>query len=104
MIARKNYLQTCFIFLASLALTACQTPSQSKEFSFVVARDMPQLVTSTNSGERDFDGLCDAAQKVGAGEFMITPGDFDPPAPVRAMLDQHFGKKFPWYLVVGNHE
>lgn len=103
-LTRRTALRSAFILLASLALTACQTPSQPKEFSFIVAGDMRQFVTSTNAGERYFDGLCDAAQKVGAGKFMITPGDFDPPAPVRGMLDQHFGKDFPWYPVVGNHE
>jgi hypothetical protein len=103
-ITRRDALRTIFVFLASLALTACQTPSRTEKFSFTVAGDMRQFVTSTNSGERYFDGVCDAMERVGAGEFLVTPGDFDPPAPVREMLDQHFGKNFPWYPVVGNHE
>jgi predicted phosphodiesterase len=103
-ITRRSALRTGFIFLASLTLAACQTPSHTENFSFAVAGDMRQFVTSTNKSERYFDGTCDAMKRVGAGEFLITPGDFDPPAPVRTMLDQHFGKNFPWYPVVGNHE
>lgn len=100
----KKHIPHCVILLGIALLTACQTPGESEEFSFTVAGDMRQFITSTNTHERYFDGVCDAMQRVGAGKFLVTPGDFDPPAPVRAQIDQHFGKKFPWYPVVGNHE
>ena len=43
-------------------------------------------------------------KRVGPGAFLISPGDFDPPSAVRAIIDQYLGPKFLWYVVVGNHE
>ena len=79
-------------------------PATEKSFSFLAAGDMRGFVKSKSGDERYFDGLCAAARRVGAGAFMVTPGDFDPPAPVRATLDQYLGTNYLWYPVVGNHE
>ena len=35
---------------------------------------------------------------------MISPGDIDPPAPVRATIDAVLGPNYVWYPGVGNHE
>ena len=51
-----------------------------------------------------FFGTCQAIAQTGAGEFMISPGDIDPPWDVRAVLDSVIGKDYVWYPVVGNHE
>jgi 3',5'-cyclic AMP phosphodiesterase CpdA len=95
--------------LAALAAGGCRLPTSadaagSERFSFVAAGDMRQFAASTTPGKRYFDGVCEALQRVGPGAFMITPGDFDPPAPVRATLDRYLGTNYLWYLVVGNHE
>jgi len=45
-----------------------------------------------------------AAVRPGPPQFIITVGDQDPAAVTRAQLDAVFGKSFPWYPVVGNHE
>jgi len=97
------------IILACLTLNACQTAatsgrSDSNTFSFVATCDMRKFVSGAPPGQRYFDGVCEALQRVGPGEFMVTPGDFDPPAPVRAVLDQYLGTNYLWYPVVGNHE
>jgi hypothetical protein len=55
-------------------------------------------------GKRFFDGACEAMARVGPGAFLISPGDFDPPAANRAVIDRYLGKNFLWYIVVGNHE
>ena len=73
-------------------------------FSFVVAGDMRIFTNGAPEGKRYFDGACEAIKHVGAGEFMITPGDFDPPASVRAVIDRSLGSNYLWYPVVGNHE
>jgi hypothetical protein len=65
---------------------------------------MREFVKARSSEARYFDGLCEAARRIGAGAFMVTPGDFDPPAPVRATLDEYLGTNYLWYPVVGNHE
>ena len=41
---------------------------------------------------------------VGPGDFMLGPGDLDPPDAVRAVIDQYLGTNYLWYPVAGNHE
>ncbi len=66
---------------------------------------MRSFTQNTKSdGKRFFDGACEAMKRVGPGAFLISPGDFDPPSAVRAVIDEYLGPKFPWYIVVGNHE
>ncbi len=73
--------------------------------AFTLAGDMRSFTENTKpDGKRFFDGACEAMQRVGPGEFLISPGDFDPPAANRAVIDRFLGPKFPWYVVVGNHE
>ncbi len=90
--------------LALARVVAQSQPDGTSRFSFLAAGDMRQFVKSKSADEGYFDGLCEAASRVGAGAFMVSPGDFDPPAGVRGVLDEHFGKNYPWYIVVGNHE
>lgn len=113
----------CLVLLACLALTACRTttaattPEQpiaparaavigtdTNTFAFIAAGDMRKFTDGAPAGERYFDGACAAMQSVGAGDFMITPGDFDPPAEVRGVIDRYLGVNYLWYPVVGNHE
>ncbi len=95
--------------LASLALAIFNAPAQTnppgaEEFSFVTAGDMRNFVGPAPAGKRYFDGACESLQSIGAGAFMISPGDIDPPGPVRAMLDRYLGTNYLWYPVIGNHE
>jgi len=73
-------------------------------FSFIVAGDMRNYIQPLSGGKRQFDGACEAIQKTGAGDFMILPGDFDPPEPMRAMMDRYLGTNYLCYYVVGDHE
>ena len=70
----------------------------------MAAGDKRNFASGTPAGKRYFDGACEAMEGIGPGEFMVTPGDFDPPAPVRAVIDQYLGTNYLWYPVVGNHE
>ena len=83
---------------------AQQNEAAPTNFSFIVAGDMREFVHSKNSNERYFDGACEAMKSIGAGEFMILPGDFDPPGPVRATVDTFLGTNYFCYFVVGDHE
>jgi len=101
----KPVIQGYGIAFICLALTACRTPSQNGDhFSFITAGDMRSFTGPAPAGKRYFDGACEALRKVGKGAFMISPGDFDPPAQVRATLDRYLGTNYLWYPVVGNHE
>jgi hypothetical protein len=73
-------------------------------FSFITAGDMRSYVGPAPAGKRYFDGVCEALQSIGAGAFMIIPGDCDPPGPVRATIDRYLGTNYVWYPVIGNHE
>ncbi len=81
------------------------TPAPIPSLSFCTAGDMRSYTENPkDDGRRFFDGACEAMAQVGPGAFLISPGDFDPPAANRAIIDRYLGKDFPWYVVVGNHE
>ncbi|HVS53290.1 MAG TPA: metallophosphoesterase [Opitutaceae bacterium] len=101
------------VAVAALAVATCVTrvpaaepaPATAAEFSFCTAGDMRSFTENTKpDGKRFFDGACEAMARVGPGAFLISPGDFDPPAANRAIIDRYLGPKFLWYVVVGNHE
>lgn len=110
--SRRKFLAGSAIILAAFALTACRAPltttanskSLPEDYSFVTAGDMLWYITSNTRDKRYFDGLCEALQHIGAGEFMISPGDVGPPDAVRATLDRYLGTDYVWYPVIGNHE
>lgn len=89
------------LFFITLAVRAAEPAS----LAFTVAGDMRSFTENTKAdGKRFFDGACEAMKRVGPGAFLISPGDFDPPAANRAIIDRYLGPKFLWYIVVGNHE
>lgn len=74
-------------------------------FAFIAAADM-RMFTGPDVYDscRYFRGVVEKMVEVGPGEFLITPGDFDPVNNLRWTLDQVLGPEYPWYPVVGNHE
>jgi hypothetical protein len=67
--------------------------------SFSIAGDMRDHLGATELG-----GALAALAAIGAGHFLVSPGDLDPPAGVRGAIDGALGPGFPWFPVVGNHE
>jgi hypothetical protein len=51
-----------------------------------------------------FRGACERIAYGGAGDFMISPGDIDPPEDVLQTVQTYIAADYPWYPVVGNHE
>ncbi len=74
--------------------------AQGAELRFAVAADMRYFTANA----ADFPGALAALKTLGPTAFMITPGDMDPPAGLRAVLDGQMGSGYPWYPVIGNHE
>ena len=72
---------------------------------FIVAADMRNFAAD-GEWSKNFSGACEAINEVGAGSFMISPGDLDvrPPSAVRDMIDKTIGEDYPWYPVLGNHD
>jgi hypothetical protein len=97
------------LLFALLAFTAIHVFGQTNgintnAFSFIIAGDMRNYIEPLRGGQEQFGGACAAIKQAGPGAFIIIPGDFDPPAPVRATLDQYIGTKYISYFAVGNHD
>ena len=91
--------------LATASRISAQTNApDTNGFSFIVAGDMRNYLEPLAGGKHQFDGACAAIRQAGPGEFMVLPGDFDPPDSVRSMLDRHLGTNYFCYYVVGDHE
>ena len=73
-------------------------------FVFDVAADMRGFAPPEYGGSEHFAGVCEAIRELGRGEFMVIPGDLDPPERTRATLDAVLGADYVMYPVVGNHE
>lgn len=94
----------CGLVAGSLtAVGAAEGPDG--ELVFIIAADMRNFAAN-GEWSKNFSGACDAARAVGAGAFMISPGDLDvdPPSAVRDMLSRVIGEDYPWYPVLGNHD
>ena len=86
------------------ALPAADLETAGTSLAFCLAGDMRSFTESPEPGKRFFDGAVEMMQRIGPGQFLISPGDFDPPAANRAIIDRYLGSRFPWYVIVGNHE
>jgi len=80
-------------------LLGCSTGGGSAPLTFTVAADMREFV-----GASEFRAAVEAMRKAGAGSFMVSPGDIDPPGPVYDTVRSVLGSSYPWYPVAGNHE
>lgn len=71
------------------------------DFVFYVTADMREY---TGSNINYFRGVCESIDSLGPGEFMISPGDIDPPAGVLSTIQTYIDGNYIWYPVAGNHE
>jgi predicted phosphodiesterase len=78
-----------------------ELPAGSIQVSFSATADMRDY---TGNNLLYFRGACERIYSGGAGDFMVCPGDIDPPELVYADIQTYIGTDYPWYPVVGNHE
>jgi Calcineurin-like phosphoesterase len=102
-------IRVCAVSLFLFTLCAPSLHAQSPQitpsnYSFFVAGDMRSFLWHAPAGKSYFDGACDAMKQAGPGAFLLSPGDCDPPASVREIIDLHLGTNFLWYPLVGNHD
>ena len=95
----------CGLLLAGVLPVAAADEGPSDGLVFIVAADMRNFAADGEQS-KNFSGACEAVKEVGAGAFMISPGDLDvhPPSAVRDMIDDVLGEDYPWYPVLGNHD
>ena len=84
----------------------CQSPNQEfiNAFEFITAADMRYYVSNVDTNTRHFMGALEAIKLQGAGSFLVSTGDIDPPGEVRSAIDSILGQDYPWYPVIGNDE
>jgi hypothetical protein len=88
-----------FIPILALVVGCPAVGPVGPSFTFDVTADMREFV-----GETGFKGAVRSLSRVGIGEFMVSPGDIDPPGAVYAVIQEVLGTGYDWYPVVGNHE
>ena len=97
---------------AALLLSSCaepnyppggpfDTPPGSIALSFSVASDMRYY---SGTDRRYFRSAAERIAEGGAGSFMISAGDIDPPDVVYDTILRYIGAGYGWFPVVGNHE
>jgi hypothetical protein len=96
------------VFLSIIAGTLAaplHAADSSNDLVFIVAADMRNFAAD-GEWSKNFSGAVEAVKRVGAGSFMISPGDLDvrPPSAVRDMITKVIGEDYPWYPVLGNHD
>ncbi len=94
---------TLVLMAGGLGAEAAESPDG--ELVFIVAADMRNFAAD-GVWSKNFSGACEAVKKVGAGSFMVSPGDLDvdPPSAVRDMVSTVLGDDYPWYPILGNHD
>ena len=93
------------LIVAGTVSVPLQAQDSHEDLVFIVAADMRNFAAD-GEWSKNFSGACEAVKEVGAGSFMISPGDLDvrPPSAVRDMINQTIGEDYPWYPVLGNHD
>lgn len=106
---RRCHGASLVVLLAGLVLGGCggggggQDPGQAL-VSFGLVADMREFAPPLYPGPAFFEGTCAAMARHNPLDFVVSPGDLDPPAPVLATLRAQVGESLPWYPVAGNHE
>ncbi|MBD3854518.1 MAG: hypothetical protein IFJ96_07020, partial [Acidobacteria bacterium] len=66
----------CGLLLAGVSPVAAVDEGPVDGLVFIVAADMRNFATDGEQS-KNFSGACEAVKEVGAGAFMISPGDLD---------------------------
>jgi hypothetical protein len=92
-----------FLICCLLLLLTCSTREETTfaPYFFTVTADMREF---TGDNPDYFRGACEAIREVGAGAFMISPGDIDPPWQTLETIQKYIAPDHIWYTVIGNHE
>jgi hypothetical protein len=102
----RSFAAVVFVLIvAGTVSITLQAQDSHEDLVFIIAADMRNFAAD-GEWSKNFSGACEAVKEVGAGSFMISPGDLDvrPPSAVRDMINRTIGEDYPWYPVLGNHD
>ncbi len=97
------------LLLALIVFGRSESALSQSPFVFVVTNDQRHF-TGPNTAYNIYDeceyyrGACEAIDALGAGVFMLVPGDLDPTLNTEWTITDVLGASYLWYPVVGNHE
>ena len=95
------------VFGSILLAGLCAVPQVAPGETFRFAITCDQRYYSGPGGYDSpsyFRGACEAIEDLGAGAFMVSPGDIDPVEDVSWTIRTYIDSAYLWYPVVGNHE
>lgn len=101
-----NIMKVVLFLTICALLTNCDSENKQKienddSFSFVLAVDMREY---TGVNKDYFRGACEAIKEIDSIQFIISPGDIDPPDSALHTMQRYISNDIIWYPVVGNHE
>lgn len=82
----------------------CTAQNVREEFSFIVSSDQREHTTDKFHSKEFTLGGYEAIKQVDKGSFMVVLGDMDPPEATHKLIEEVFGKDYPWYPIIGNHD
>jgi hypothetical protein len=100
---------TLVLLLTLIVFGRSESVLSQSSFVFAVTNDQRRY-TGPNTAYNIYDeceyyrGACEAIDALGAGAFMIVPGDLDPTLNTEWTISNVLGSSYLWYPVVGNHE
>ena len=100
-----------FVLICSLLLHCCGQ-SIYRYSQFAVPEGEVALSFSVTADMRDYTGdhidyfrnACEQISFGGAGNFMTSPGDIDPPWSTYETIQKYIAPDYTWYPIAGNHE
>jgi hypothetical protein len=95
---------TLVLLLTLIVFGRSESVLSQSSFVFAVTNDQRHYTGPNYNWCEYYWGVCEAIDALGAGAFMIVPGDLDPTLDTEWTISNVLGASYLWYPVVGNHE
>ena len=89
------------LIITTIFLLSSCVQEKEKSLSFIFTADMRDY---TGDNKDYFRGACEAIKNLENIQFIVSPGDLDPPDSTFYTMQKYIDKDIVWYPVVGNHE
>jgi hypothetical protein len=96
----KTILKTLLLLITIQLSIGCEQ-KKDESLTFILTADMRGF---TGDNKDYFRGACEAINKLGGTQFIVSPGDLDPPESTYYTIQKYINKDVVWYPAIGNHE